>query len=128
MSEVNQTAVFTDFNSFTEMRAGARKNSDETIEKVAKQFEGIFLQMALQSMRKANEAFKTDGFFNSDSTEFYNSMYDQQLSLTLAQNKSVGLADVLVRQLSNQHVPSAAISSDKAITSYNKVAEAKDHG
>ncbi len=44
---------------------------------VAKQVEGMFVQMMLKSMR---EALPQDGIFSSDSTKMYTSMYDQQIA------------------------------------------------
>jgi flagellar protein FlgJ len=79
------------------LRESARQNSPEALKTAAKQFEALFMNMVMKSMR---EATPQDGLFDNQQTKMYTSMLDQQISQTLA-NRGVGLADVLVRQLSN---------------------------
>ncbi|WP_420799495.1 flagellar assembly peptidoglycan hydrolase FlgJ [Noviherbaspirillum sedimenti] len=78
------------------LRESARQQSPESIKAAAKQFEALFMNMVMKSMR---EATPQDGMFDNQQTKMYTSMLDQQLSQTLA-NRGVGLADVLARQLS----------------------------
>jgi flagellar protein FlgJ len=57
--------------------------------------------MLLKSMRKANEAFEDkESPLNSSSVKFFEDMHDQQLSTELSSNGSLGLADLIVQQLS----------------------------
>lgn len=93
---------FTDKTAFDakgldELKQSARNNSPEAIKGAAQQFEALFMNMMLKSMRQAGGQ---DGPFDSEQSRMYTSMLDQQLSQTMAK-KGVGLADVLVRQLSN---------------------------
>ena len=76
------------------------KDEKQALSTVAKQFEGIFLNMMLKSMRAANETFSKDSILSSDDVKFYQNMLDNQLSLTLSQGEGMGLAKMLVRQLS----------------------------
>src|SRR5690606_12274707 len=76
------------------LRQSSRENSPESIKAAAKQFEALFMNMVMKSMR---EATPQEGMFDNQQTKMYTSMLDQQLSQTLA-NRGVGLADVLVRQ------------------------------
>lgn len=99
ISELNKTKVYADFHGFEQLKSQARKNSPEALERVAKQFEQIFLQMVMKSMRSANSMFKEGSLLESNTTDFYQDMYDQQLTLNMAHGKGFGLADVLVRQL-----------------------------
>lgn len=98
--------IYTDFQSLTRLRTQARENSPEALRAVAKQFEGIFLQMMLKGMREASLG---DGIMDSEQTEFYQGMFDQQLSTTLSQGRGMGLADMLVKQLGGNL---AAIAKD----------------
>jgi flagellar protein FlgJ len=91
----NQLAM--DANGLTSLKKSAKENSPEAIKGVAKQFEAIFINMMLKSMRDASPQ---DGVFNTEQNKLYTSMFDQQLSQKLANGKGIGLADVLVRQLS----------------------------
>jgi flagellar protein FlgJ len=70
--------------------------SPETLKQVAQQFEALFLQMMLKSMREASLG---DEVFGSDQGDFYRDLHDQQLATMLAKRQGIGLADVLVRQL-----------------------------
>src|SRR5699024_5268938 len=73
-----------------------RENSPEAVRESARQFEALFMNMLLKSMRAATPQ---DGVFDSEQSRMYTSMLDQQLSQTMSQ-RGVGLADVLIRQLS----------------------------
>jgi peptidoglycan hydrolase FlgJ len=85
-----------DANSLNSLKQAAKENSPEAIKAVAKQFEAIFMNMMLKSMR---EATPQDNPFDSEQSRTFTSMLDQQLSSNLA-TKGLGLADVLAKQLS----------------------------
>ncbi len=95
-------SVYTDLHGLQSLKKGANPEDPESLRAVAKQFEGMMLSMMMKSMREANAAFEQDGYFNSNETRFYRDMFDQQLTLDMANNGGVGLTDVLVRQLSKQ--------------------------
>lgn len=97
-AELASGAFYTDFQGLTALKAGAREQSPEALKAVAKQFEALFLQMMLKSMREASEG---DPLFDGEHTALYRDMYDKQLSLDLSE-KGIGLAEVLVRQLQVQ--------------------------
>ncbi|WP_127476403.1 flagellar assembly peptidoglycan hydrolase FlgJ [Sulfurivermis fontis] len=101
---LNSAAVYTDFQGLTALKAEAREQSPEVLKAVAKQFEALFLQMMLKSMREASEG---DPLFDGEQAELYRDMYDKQLSLDMAE-KGIGLADVLVRQLQMRAPDTAA--------------------
>lgn len=79
------------------LRESAKQNSPEALKAAAKQFEALFMNMVMKSMRDATPG---EGLFDNQQTKMYTSMLDQQFSQTMA-NRGVGLADMLVRQLSN---------------------------
>ncbi len=85
------------------LRRMVNQNSPDVLKKVAHQFESLFTEMMLKSMR---DATPQDGILDSNATRMYTSMLDQQLSQTLA-NRGIGLADMLVRQLSPTVKPAA---------------------
>jgi flagellar protein FlgJ len=74
-------------------------NEKQALEKIAKQFEGIFLNMMLKSMRSANDVFAKDSFLNTQQVKFYQDMLDNELSVSLSNSHGIGLAEVLVKQL-----------------------------
>ena len=93
-SAINST--YTDFSGLNEMRAKARVDPQASLKQVAKQFEGIFIQMMMKSMRDASMG---DEIFDSDQSKLYRDMFDKQVALDMANSKGIGIADSLVRQL-----------------------------
>ncbi len=85
-----------DVKDVARLRHAAKDNSPEALRAAAKQFEALFMNMVLKSMR---EATPQDGLFDSQQSRMYTSMLDQQISQTMAA-RGVGLAEVLIRQLS----------------------------
>ena len=85
-----------DTQSLNELKSKAGKDPAGNIRPVARQVEGMFVQMMLKSMR---EALPKDGIFSSDSTRLYTSMYDQQIAQQMTAGKGLGLADVIVKQM-----------------------------
>ncbi|NEX62683.1 flagellar assembly peptidoglycan hydrolase FlgJ [Noviherbaspirillum galbum] len=97
VSSTNLTGkLAVDVKGVNELRQAARQNSPEAIKSTAKQFEALFMNMVLKSMR---DATPQNGMFDSDQSRMYTSMLDQQISQTMA-SRGIGLADVLARQLS----------------------------
>ncbi|WP_049721825.1 flagellar assembly peptidoglycan hydrolase FlgJ [Gilvimarinus polysaccharolyticus] len=76
-----------------------RDKDPEALRQMARQFESLFVQQMLKSMRAASESFSEDSYMNSSDTQFYSDMLDQQWSLELTKGKGMGLADTLYQQL-----------------------------
>jgi len=76
-------------------------NTVEGLTQAADQFETMFLQMVLKSMRTASDALASDdSFVNSDRQRMYRDMYDGQLTMAMADKSALGIADAMVRQMS----------------------------
>jgi flagellar protein FlgJ len=90
--------VYTDPQGLAGLRREARQNSPAAIREAAKQFEAVFLQMMLKSMRAASPG-DGDGLMDNDQSRLYREMYDQQIALTMARRGGLGLADSIARQL-----------------------------
>lgn len=88
--------VYTDFQSLSKLKMDAQEQTPEAIQQVAKQFESVFLGMMLKSMRQAH---LSEGMLDSQQSEFYRDMYDQQIALNMAGKQGFGLADFIVKQL-----------------------------
>ena len=85
-----------DTQGFEALKNQARAgNNSNTLQAAAKQFEAVFTQMVLKSMR---DATPSDGLFDNEQTKMYMSMMDQQMSQQLS-SRGIGLADVMIRQL-----------------------------
>lgn len=81
---------------FSEMKLGARNQSSETTKAVAEQFESLFVQQMLASMRSAATI---DESRHSSTVDFYQDMYDKQLALSISKQGGLGIAKVLMTQL-----------------------------
>jgi len=77
------------------LRRSAKENSPEALKGALKQFEALFVNMMLKSMRNATPQ---DGIFDSEQTKMYTSMLDQELSQNFAK-RGIGLADAMLRQM-----------------------------
>ncbi|MGH8157256.1 MAG: flagellar assembly peptidoglycan hydrolase FlgJ [Rhodanobacter sp.] len=94
MQSVN---TWTDLSGFNALRQSAQADSKAALPIVARQFESIFTQMMLKSMRDANFG---DPLFDSQAGDSWQGLADQQLSVTLSQQgHGLGIADLLIRQL-----------------------------
>jgi peptidoglycan hydrolase FlgJ len=67
------------------------------LREAARQFESLFTKMMLDSMRSASFG---DPMFGSDQADMYQDMMDDQLAVQLSSGRGIGLADMLIRQLS----------------------------
>ncbi len=95
------------------LKGAARDGAPEALKTVARQFEGVFLQMLLKSMRSAGHG--DGGLLDSDQTRFYRDLSDQQLGLSLAEGGSLGIADMLVRQLGGEGDPRPPVSAPASV-------------
>jgi flagellar protein FlgJ len=95
--------VYTDLNSLQSINAIGREDKDQALRKVAEQFESMFVKMMMKSMRDANKVFQEDSLMHSPQEDFYQQMYDDQMSVSLTGKQGMGLADVIYRQLNQEY-------------------------
>jgi flagellar protein FlgJ len=95
--------VYTDLNSLQSINDIGREDKDLALRKVADQFESMFVKMMMKSMRDANKVFQEDSLMHSPQEDFYQQMYDDQLSVSLTGNQGMGLSDVIYRQLNQEY-------------------------
>ncbi|ELP5717651.1 flagellar assembly peptidoglycan hydrolase FlgJ (plasmid) [Enterobacter asburiae] len=93
------TSAAFDARSLNDLRRFVKDDPRAGLKSVAQQMEGLFMQMMLKSMRDASFH---DGLFNSQQTEMYNALHDQQLSMQLATQGSLGLGDAIMRQIGGE--------------------------
>ena len=83
------------------LRRTARTSPQEGAKQAAKQFEVMFMQLMLKSMR---EATPSDGLLGGQQEKTYTSMLDQQLAQNLS-GRGLGLAEAMLTQLSRAMAP-----------------------
>ncbi|AXU95602.1 flagellar assembly peptidoglycan hydrolase FlgJ [Erwinia persicina] len=92
------TSAAYDSRSLNNLKRLAGNDPKAHAREVAKQVEGMFVQMMLKSMR---QALPQDGLMSSEQTRLYTSMYDQQIGQQIGA-KGLGLADLIVKQMEGQ--------------------------
>jgi flagellar protein FlgJ len=95
-----------DTKGLGELKQSAKAGSPEALKGAATQFEAMFINMMMKSMR---DATPQEGMLDNQQTKMFTSMLDQQMSQNLAK-RGVGLADVLVRQLGAQAAGAQALA------------------
>ncbi len=93
-----------DMQGVARLKHTASRDPQAGLKEAAEQFEALFLQMMLKSMRDATP--KSD-LFDSQQTRFYESLMDQQWAQHMA-GQGIGLADKLTEQLRDQVRATAA--------------------
>lgn len=83
----------------SKIRLSAKQNSPDALRQAAQQFEALFMNMVLKSMRKTTF---DSGLFSNNQSRMYTSIFDQEISQLFAK-RGIGLADALVRQLKNNN-------------------------
>jgi flagellar protein FlgJ len=91
-----------DVNSLTTLKAQVKSDDPEALRAAAKQFEGLFLQMVLKSMR---DAMPREGLFDNEQSRMYESLLDQQLALSMSSKGTTGLAALIEKQLVRKSGP-----------------------
>ena len=99
----NNLSSYTDTGGLAKLRGQAKNPSEETLRKVAAQFESMFIQMMLKSARDAK--LTDEGLFDNHESELYRDMFDKQVSINMAEHGGIGIGDMLVRQLRQSGMP-----------------------
>jgi flagellar protein FlgJ len=77
------------------LRRTVRTSPEEGLKQVSRQFEAMFMNMVLKSMR---EATPSSGLLDGQNEKIYTSMLDQQLAQNLS-GRGIGLAEAMLAQL-----------------------------
>jgi peptidoglycan hydrolase FlgJ len=105
---------FADFQGLASLKNDAKAQAPAALKEAARQFESLFTQMLLKSMREANKSFGEDSMFGSDQADFYQGMFDDQIAMQLSQGRGLGLAEMLVQQLKGGSMQTAPASTAPA--------------
>lgn len=120
--DLASASIYTNMDGLTALKARASKDAQGSLDQVARQFESLFVQQMMKSMRQASLG---EGLMDSEQSLFYRDMYDQQLSIHLAESGGIGLADVIKRQLGGADEAGADTTLPaKAIEEYRRLAMA----
>jgi len=98
---VNDAGVYTDIQGLGQLRGKLQTDPKAVKAEMAKQFEAIFLQMVMHSMREANAVFSSD-LFSGSAMNMYQDMFDKQLTISLSSKGSTGLAKLIEDNIDRQ--------------------------
>ena len=74
----------------------------QNLEQAAEQFEALMLRSMLSQMRKAADVLGDDNPFNSKQQRMMRDFYDDKMASELASQRSTGITQMIINQLSPQ--------------------------
>jgi peptidoglycan hydrolase FlgJ len=113
---------YADFNGLEGLKKNVKGDDPKAIRAVAQQFESLFTTMMLKSMRSAKLG---EGLGDSQESDLYQGMYDQQVALKISQGKGIGLADMLMQQLTRSGKLKSPASAADGVSSVSGATGAK---
>jgi peptidoglycan hydrolase FlgJ len=116
---------YADFNGLEGLKKNVKGDDPKAIRAVAQQFESLFTTMMLKSMRSAKLG---EGLGDSQESDLYQGMYDQQVALKISQGKGIGLADMLMQQLTHSSKSKATAGATAAVNASSAVTGAQPSG
>jgi len=109
-----------DFAGMASLRGQAQQKTDKATRETATQFEAMFINEMLKSMRQTIEKSDLNG---SDAEDTFQEMYDRELSQQLAKRNTLGVADMLVKHLDREKAPPPDFDAKHAPIPLNAVQE-----
>jgi peptidoglycan hydrolase FlgJ len=93
------------FSQLTEKKLESMKNqskfgqidSEKDMEKVARDFESVFVNKLFESMRKG---VPKSGLLDSSAMKMYQSMLDQEMAKNMSERKGMGIGEMVYKDLS----------------------------
>ena len=96
LNKHNLRTTSLDFSRLAQLKESARSGEADNSKEVAQQFESLFVNMMLQAMRKATNKSE---LLNSQATQTYEQLFDQEIATSLSKTGSFGIAEAIERQI-----------------------------
>ena len=96
---INSARTYLDFEGLGQLKGQARQDADSAMRETAQQFEALFIQQMLKTMRATIEKSELS---ESSHIETFENMFDKEVSLKMAKHGGTGLAVMLVKTMSQQ--------------------------
>ena len=127
---INEAKIYAqsnlDFDGLAELKAKASRDDIEAAREVGNQFEAMFVQMMLKSMRDASEPLKSK-LFDTKHIDTFKEMYHGELAQEIAKTGPLGIGEWLIRRLQEQgHIGSNqrfVKNNQIALSDYQKIHE-----
>ena len=105
-----------DFVKLGEMRAKAAQQgpaqAGKGLRQAAEQFEALFLNIMMKTMREATASNEEGDLFGSSSVKTYESLFDQEIAQQMAKRGGLGLADMMVKSWERNNGAASAASAE----------------
>ena len=102
--DTSTSRSYRDFSGLGELRGQAQQDQSKALKESAQQFEGLFIQMMMKSMREASAPMK-DEDNQSQALETFEGMFDKEVSLQMSKRGAMGVADFMARAVTQQTAP-----------------------
>jgi flagellar protein FlgJ len=109
-----------DFAGMASLRGQAQRKTEKATRESATQFEAMFINEMLKTMRQTIEKSDLSG---SDAEDTFQEMYDRELSQQLAKRNTLGVADMLVKHLDREKAPQPTFDAKAEPMPLNPVQE-----
>jgi len=96
---------YLDFDGLGQLKGQARQDAKAATRETAQQFEGLFIQMMMKSMREASVKSELS---ESSAKDTYEGMFDKEVATQMAKRNTLGIADMLVKNMPVADAPSTA--------------------
>lgn len=90
------TGSYLDFGGLGKLKGKAHGDAKAATRETAQQFEAMFLQMMMKSMR---DAMPKSDLVESAGKDTFEAMFDKEVSMAMAKRGSLGLADMLIKNM-----------------------------
>ena len=101
-------------SQLSDLASPGTSKPNKQLKSLSKQFESIFVHQLLKSMRSTVQ--KT-GLFDSHATSMYESLHDEEIARLMTEQKGIGLADVIYRDLARLEAKVEKARSEIGISS-----------
>ena len=101
-------------SQLSDLASPGTSKTNKQLKSLSKQFESIFVHQLLKSMRSTVQ--KT-GLFDSHATNMYESLHDEEIARLMTEQKGIGLADVIYRDLARLEAKVEKARSEIGISS-----------
>ena len=96
---INSARTYLDFDGLSQLKGQARQDAKSAMRETAQQFEALFLQQMMKSMRATIDKSELS---DSSHVETFENMFDKEVALKMAKRGGTGLADMLVKSMETQ--------------------------
>lgn len=110
---LDKAELYHDLSGLNALRE--QRNSPEALKAACQQFESFFTRELLKTMRATNEVLDDDTLLDSQSSDFFREMYDDQMAVHLSKDGALGLADLLYKQLGGEPAHDALAPPSQAV-------------